>query len=158
MCRGHEAMPNSPDLNFTALRVDLVALQAAAQALAPRLCAGQVVYLEGPLGAGKTTFVQALLAALAYRDAVKSPTYSLVESYALTEFELFHFDLYRLKDPSECAFMGLRDYLRDDALCVFEWPDKGAGYLPPPQWHITLEYAGAARFLSITENKRERMD
>lgn len=123
-------------------RVDLPGLSLVAQDLAHRLQAGQVMYLHGPLGVGKTTFVQCLIRALGHQGLVKSPTYSLVEQYALAAFDVYHFDLYRLKNPEELAFMGLRDYLHPQAVCLFEWPDRGAGYLPPADIQIELAYDG----------------
>jgi tRNA threonylcarbamoyladenosine biosynthesis protein TsaE len=131
-------------------RVDLAGLQLAAQSMAQQLQAGQVIYLHGPLGVGKTTFVQSLLSALGYKGLVKSPTYSLVEHYDLTAFDVYHFDLYRLKNPEELAFMGLRDYLHPQAVCLFEWPDRGEGYLPHADIQIELAYDGPdTRLLTI---------
>ena len=130
-------------------RVDLIALKAKASFLAQQLKPGAIVYLTGPLGAGKTTFVQALLAHLGYEGHVKSPTYSLVESYHLAIGDFHHFDLYRLKDPAELAFIGLRDYLNGHAICLFEWPEKGDAYLPKADWQLTLAYAGEERLLTL---------
>ena len=131
--------------------VDLAELTAQAALLGQALQPGAIVYLEGPLGAGKTTFVQALLASYGYAGNVKSPTYTLVESYTLPLFSFFHFDLYRLKDPAELDFIGLRDYLNGQAICLFEWPDRGLGYLPKPDWRITLAYEGEKRLLTINQ-------
>ncbi len=129
--------------------VDLTALHQAASSFAAQLQPGDVVYLQGPLGAGKTTFVQAVLASLGHPGSVKSPTYTLVESYDLPLASVYHFDLYRLQDPAELEFMGLRDYLSGHAICLFEWPDKGRGYMPKATWQITLAYDGEKRQLSI---------
>lgn len=132
-------------------RVDLAGLALAAQTLVNKLSAGNVIYLHGPLGVGKTTFVQNVLHALGHRGLVKSPTYSLVEQYALSTVDVYHFDLYRLKDPEELAFMGIRDYVHDHAICLFEWPDRGQGYLPPADIHISLAYDGLdTRLLTIS--------
>lgn len=130
--------------------VDLPALQQVAQDFVADLQAGQIVYLHGPLGAGKTTFVQALLKALGYQGLVKSPTYTLVEAYSLAALDVYHFDLYRLQDPQELASMGLRDYLHESALCLFEWPEKATGCLPKADWLIELAYAEDQRSLMIT--------
>ena len=113
--------------------------------LAPHLTAGLTVYLEGDLGAGKTTLVRAMLRALGYAGRVKSPTYTLVESYTLPAFELYHFDLYRMHDPREWLDAGFRDLGDGQAVSLIEWPEKGAGWLPPPDVVIRLRVASEGR-------------
>ncbi|MFZ1324719.1 MAG: tRNA (adenosine(37)-N6)-threonylcarbamoyltransferase complex ATPase subunit type 1 TsaE [Candidatus Contendobacter sp.] len=122
---------------------------AATEALGARLAQvvqpGCILYLQGELGAGKTTLARGLLHGLGHRGAVKSPTYTLMEPYLLNAWRLFHWDLYRLSDPEELEFLGLRDQLDDDALLVIEWPEHGWGALPPADLALTLSYADTGR-------------
>ena len=108
-----------------------------------------VVYLQGDLGAGKTTLVRGLLRAAGYRGAVRSPTYTLMEPYELAKFRLYHFDLYRLEYPDELEFIGGRDYLGDAAIRMLEWPERAAGWLPPADLLIRMQVVGNARQISL---------
>ncbi len=118
--------------------------------LAAQLRPGVILYLSGDLGAGKTTLVRGLLHALGHRGTVKSPTYTLVEPYQIGEWRLFHWDLYRVADPEELDFLGLRDQLDEQAILLIEWPEQGQGELPAADVAIALSYAGEGRACQLT--------
>lgn len=106
-----------------------------------------VVFLCGHLGVGKTTLVRAYLRAGGFLGTVKSPTYTLVEEYTLRERKICHFDLYRLNDPEELEWIGIRDYLSQASVCFVEWPDKGKGYFAEPDITLELSLEGTGRRL-----------
>ncbi len=111
---------------------------AAALACRPEL-RDALIELQGPLGAGKTTFVRHLLRALGVQGRIKSPTYAVVEPYSLPGLEISHFDFYRLDDPREWEDAGFRDIFARPGLKLAEWPDKVAGLLPAPDLRLSIE-------------------
>ncbi len=130
----------------------LLAAQAMADAYQhpSQLGRPSLVTLQGDLGAGKTTLVRAFLRALGWQGAVKSPTYTLVESYELPQGQVVHFDLYRLADAEELENLGVRDYFTADTLCWVEWPERGQQLLPPADLALSLRSDGAeGRWLDI---------
>lgn len=109
---------------------------------------GLVVYLEGDLGAGKTTLARGWLAGMGHAGRVKSPTYTLLEPYALPSGgALTHMDLYRVADPEELEFLGLRDLAGSNQWLLIEWPEKGARHLPLPDLEIRIGFEGTGRWL-----------
>lgn len=121
---------------------------AAGAALA-RACppGGVTLYIIGDLGAGKTTLVRGFMRGLGYAGTVKSPTYTLLESYEIAGRLFHHFDLYRVADADELEYIGIRDCLGGDAVLLIEWPERGGTHLPPPDVVLTLQHLEDARRL-----------
>ncbi|HEY6941397.1 tRNA (adenosine(37)-N6)-threonylcarbamoyltransferase complex ATPase subunit type 1 TsaE [Dokdonella sp.] len=137
------------------MRVSLPSLDEAelvqlAVHLAPALRDGGTVYLRGDLGAGKTTFARALLQALGVDARIKSPTYSLIESYRVGRLDIHHLDLYRIADPGELEWLGIGELADGASLLLIEWPERGAAALPEADLQIGLSHAGAVRDLVAT--------
>ena len=129
---------------------DEASMVACGAQLAAACEPGLIVFLRGELGMGKTTLSRGFIQSLGHTGAVKSPTYTLVEPYQLGEWQVYHFDLYRLGDPQELEFMGIRDYFDDESICLVEWSERGKGVLPPADLVITIEQQGLGRALAFS--------
>jgi len=125
-------------MTFEIYLADERATMKIAASVAKLLDGCGLVFLEGQLGAGKTTFCRGILRAMGYKGAVKSPTFTLVEPYDLIGGQVYHFDLYRLNDPEELEYLGVDDYLQGDDLCLVEWPERGRNFLPDCDLNIQL--------------------
>lgn len=154
-------MPCVPRANMRVLRkmlsmtlriplADPTATEQLGADLAPRLVPGTVVFLSGELGAGKTTLTRGLLRALGVAGRVKSPTYSLVEVYAVSSLNLYHFDFYRFSESSEWSDAGFREIFGGDNVCLVEWPEKAAGQLPSPDVWIRLAHVDDRRVAELS--------
>jgi tRNA threonylcarbamoyladenosine biosynthesis protein TsaE len=125
---------------------DSVAVLAAS--FAGLITAPMVIYLEGDLGAGKTTFARAFIHALGYKAYVKSPSYGLLESYAVSGLSILHLDLYRIEDPQELDYLAIRDLHDANSVLLVEWPRKGESYLPAADLVLEFSEAGDQRYIS----------
>ncbi len=142
-------------MNYTINLAGEVAMMAFGVKLASVCNSGLMIHLEGNLGAGKTTLVRGFMRGMGHSGAVRSPTYTLVEPYELQGRHCYHMDLYRLADPEELEYIGLRDMLDQQSVCLVEWPEQGQGILPSADLLIKIEYVDEARALCLeaqTEN------
>ena len=124
-------------------------MEALGARIARAITVPAVIYLRGELGAGKTTLVRGVLRELGHIGLVKSPTFTLVESYSLNTIDAHHFDLYRLNDPQELDYIGLSEYCHEHSVCFFEWPDLGGKLVPKASCEIELTYHDDGRECSI---------
>ena len=145
--------------SFTQFLPNEAATVAAGAKMGRALNTGCVVFLVGELGAGKTTFTRGALRALGHAGSVKSPTYTLCEPYDLAdEAQLCHLDLYRLSNPEELEFLGIRDYVASGAILLIEWPSKGEGWLPAPDLQVALQATDTGRQLEISAMTADGQD
>jgi len=136
-------------INQTLCIEDEAAMMSFGGQVADQFPSGGIVFLNGDLGAGKTTLVRGLLRHLGFEGIVKSPTYTLVEPYKLNDRQVYHFDLYRLGDPEELEYIGGRDYWESDSLCLIEWPEQARGYLPEADLIVDISYRKTGRKIEI---------
>jgi len=129
---------------------DAAATEALGAALAAGIGPGRVLHLRGDLGSGKTTVVRGLLRALGYAGRVSSPTYTLVEPYAVSRLHFYHFDLYRLKNQEEWRDSGFQEYFNGESACAVEWPERAGTLLPPPDLEMKLDFAGSGRRATLS--------
>ena len=139
---GHALARALPD----AVRSDI---GQAAAAGAGAVQSGAVVYLQGELGSGKTTCVRSLLRSLGVTGLVRSPTYTLVETYRVATLTCVHVDLYRLQSLTEVDELGLRDQVGPASLLLVEWPERAGDALPPPDLELSLAYSDTGREISV---------
>lgn len=140
-------MEVSSKTSFPDGRYDEPAMEALAQRLAEVVEPPLVVFLEGDLGAGKTTLTRALVRGLGYRGRVKSPTYGLLEQYEAGGIHVLHLDLYRIADPGELEYLAITDLFGPQTLLVVEWPERGGQFLPAVDLTIHIDHADKARQL-----------
>ncbi len=130
---------------------DVSAMQALGYSWAEKFEEGCMVYLSGELGAGKTTLVRGILSRFGFDGIVTSPTYTLVETYSSQQMHIYHFDLYRVESPEELEMIGIRDMIACDSICLIEWPDRGSGFLPQPDYEFDIRYSNSGRRVEINK-------
>lgn len=134
---------------------DEASTQEYAKRLAHYCTPPLVIHFQGQLGAGKSTFIRAMLRSMGVTDTIKSPTYALLEPYQINQLHVYHFDLYRLSDAEELEYIGIRDYLQQDALCLIEWPEKGKGFIPEADLLCKIDILANARTITMNSNNQK---
>ncbi len=134
---------------FEKTLVDESATVAFGKSLISAISGACIIWLHGDLGAGKTTLSRGIIQGAGHQGNVKSPTYTLIEPYELETRNIWHFDLYRLADPEELEFMGVRDYFAGNNIAIIEWPERGQGVIPQPDLDITMLYKEEQRVIRI---------
>ncbi len=135
--------------NSTCHLVDEIATLEFGAAIAKVLHAGLTIFLNGNLGAGKTTLARGILHGLGHEDIVKSPTYNLVEIYKFSRLYFYHFDFYRFNDPVEWEEAGFREYFNANSICLVEWPEKAGKLLPTADLQFSICIAEPGRSIKI---------
>ena len=113
---------------------------------------GGVIYLNGGLGAGKTTLTRGVMRGFGYEGAVKSPTYTIIETYEFQKSQIYHFDLYRLAHAEEVEYLGAENYFLSENLCLIEWAEKGKGSIPSPDLVVNLSEQGEGRLIHCQDH------
>ena len=131
---------------------DEQAMRALGARLSTLVSPGVTLFLKGDLGAGKTTLVRGFLRAMGHHEAVKSPTYTMVEPYDIAGKTIYHFDLYRLVTPEELDLIGIRDYFSHESICLVEWPENGQGVLPLSDLTCTISIEDTGRIVSLEQH------
>ena len=119
---------------------------------------GCVLFLSGPLGSGKTTLIRGVLSGFGFDGIVSSPTYTLVEPYTVNRRHIYHFDLYRLTCPADLEMIGIRDMVTPETISLIEWPERGVGILPTPDYDIVIRYTQTGREVTITNHDKARFN
>lgn len=132
--------------------------QFAQYVTSQQLKTGLVVYLHGDLGAGKTTFTRGFIQGLGFAGKVKSPTYTLVEPYVFSRYNIYHFDLYRFVDEEEWEASGFREYFNPQSICLIEWPEKAGDLLPQADIHVHLTHDDLQRKIQFLVNTQSYSD
>jgi tRNA threonylcarbamoyladenosine biosynthesis protein TsaE len=127
-------------------------MEAMGAALVKDLAIPAIIYLHGDLGAGKTTLVRGALRGLGHKGLVKSPTFTLVETYSFDSLEAYHVDLYRISDPEELDYIGIREFCSGSNICFIEWPNLGKPLVPKATLEILIEYVPQGRQVSIEKH------
>ena len=126
--------------------------QFAKYVTSQQLKSGLIIYLHGDLGAGKTTFTRGFIQGLGFTGKVKSPTYTLIEPYVFSSYNIYHFDLYRFTDEEEWEASGFREYFNPQSICLIEWPEKAGHLLPEPDFDIHLSHDDLQRKIQFSLN------
>jgi tRNA threonylcarbamoyladenosine biosynthesis protein TsaE len=138
------------DETFSFYLEDEQATERLGRVLAKQRPPSAVIYLMGDLGAGKTTFSRGFIQACGHQGVVKSPTYTLIEPYMLSQQTIYHLDLYRLSDPEELEYLGMDLLTQPETISLVEWPERGVPSLPPADLTLTLKRQQTGRQAILT--------
>ena len=128
---------------------DESSMLAVGRSVAQTLKRGDLVFLRGELGAGKTTMARGILNGSGWKNTVTSPTYTLVDFYDIGGKSFYHMDLYRLESTDELEMVGVRDMVNPESICLIEWPERGEEILPEPDMEILIRYRETGREVEI---------